>query len=124
MREAKREALPVERINTEGELKIPLPNETVDAVLLYDVIHLVGENDSSGINDRKKLYGEVSKIAKNDALISVYPTHLITHTDISSIEEVKEELRQYFQFERGLSTRLVHDDRFVNGEILNFRKTN
>ena len=54
----------------------------------------------------------------------MYPTHLATHTDISSIKEVKEELTQYFQFERGLPARLVHDDNFINGEILNFRKIN
>ena len=109
-------------IETDGSLEIGLEDGSVDVVLLYDVIHLVGKNDSSTMIHRKKLYEEVYRIAKNNALISVYPTHLVTNTDISSIEEVKEELTQYFQFERELSARLIHDDNFVNGKILNFRK--
>ncbi len=112
----------IKRIDTKGELKIHLKDKTVDAILLYDVIHLVGKNDSSTMRDRKNLYEEVYRIAKNNALISVYPTHLTTHTDIDSIKEVKQEIEQCFLFERRISSKLVHDDGFVNGEILNFRK--
>ena len=36
----------IKRIDTSSRLKIPLKKETIDVVLLYDVIHLVGENDS------------------------------------------------------------------------------
>ena len=122
MLEAGKEGLPVERIDTEGKLEIPLPDETVDVVLLYDVIHLVGKDNSSGIKDRKRLYEEVARVAKDNALISVYPPHLATHTDISSIEELKEEFAEYFQFERELSAGLIHDDNFVKEKILNFRK--
>ena len=109
-------------INTKGELKIPLKDKIVDVVLLYDVIHLVGKNDSSTIGDRKKLYKEVYKIAKNNALVSIYPNHLTTHTDISSIKEIKKELEEYFQFEKEFSITLIHDDNFINGKVLNFRK--
>ena len=112
----------IKRIYTNGKLKIPLGDENVDVVLLYDVIHLVGKNDSSKVNDRMKLYKEVYRIAKDNALISVYPTHLTTHTDISLVKEVKKELIQYFQFEKEFSSKLIHDDKLVDGKILNFRK--
>jgi len=123
MKRVRREGLKnIKRIDTKGELKIPLKAKTVDAILLYDVIHLVGKNDSSTRGDRKKLYENVYRIAKNNALISVYPTHLTTHTEIISIEEIKQEIAQYFLFERRTTSRLVHDNNFENGEILNFRK--
>jgi ubiquinone/menaquinone biosynthesis C-methylase UbiE len=123
MERAKTEGLEnIRRIDTSGEVKIPLKDKTVDAVLLYDVIHLVGRNNSSTVNDRKRLYEEVYRVAKDGAFISVYPTHLTTHTDISSTEEVKEELTKYFKFERELSVRLVHDDNFIYDKVLNFRK--
>ena len=111
----------IKRIDADGELKIPLKDKSVDAVLLYDVIHLVGENDSSTARDRKKLYEEIYRVAKDDALVSVYPTHLTTHTDISSSEEVKQEIERYFKFEKKIFSKLVHDDNIENGEILNFR---
>ena len=113
----------IKKIHTNGELKIPLRDETVDAVLLYDVVHLVGKNDSSTVNDRMILYKEVYRIAKNNALISVYPTHLATHTDITSNEEIRRELKEEgFKFERGEYVRLIHDENFVSGSVLNFRK--
>jgi len=123
MKKVGREGLKnIKRIDTQREMKIPLKNKIVDAVLLFDVIHLVGKSDSSTKRDRKKLYEEVYRVSKNNALISVYPTHLTTHTDINSIKEVKQEIGQYFLFEKRILSRLVHDDKYENGKILNFRK--
>jgi len=44
--------------------------------------------------------------------------------DDNNFEEkvVKQEVAQYFLFNRKILSRLVHDDDFENGEILNFRK--
>ena len=112
----------IKTICTDGQLNIPLNDKTVDVVLLYDVIHLVGSNDSSTADDRKKLYREINRVMKNSGLVSVYPTHLTTHTDISTIEEVKNEFLQYFKFEEMISSRLIHDNNYVSGNILNFRK--
>lgn len=123
MERAKAEGLEnIRRIDTNGELKIPLKNKTVESVMLYDVIHLVGRNNSSIVDDRKRLYEEVYRVAKDGALISVYPSHLATHTDIRSTEEVKEEITQHFKFERELLVRLVHDDNYIYDKVLNFRK--
>jgi len=100
-------------IVTTEELKIPLPDESVDVVLLYDVIHLV--------KDRQKLFNEVDRIARKNALISVLPKHFREdmHTTLA---EVKKEIEQTFYFERTLFRKINHDDRLQKGHILNFRK--
>jgi len=36
-------------------------------VLLYDVIHLVGKNNTSTVDDRKKLYKDVYRITRKNA---------------------------------------------------------
>ena len=57
-----------------------------------------------------------------EAVDHVRNENTLVNVDISSIEEAREELMQYFQFERELPARLIHDDNFVNGKILNFRE--
>ena len=76
------------------EPKINLESESIDVVLLYDVIHLVGKNNTSTVDDRKKLYKYVYRLTRKNALISVYPSHLTTHTDVTSKEEIKKEMEE------------------------------
>ena len=105
------------------ESKINLENESIDVVLLYDVIHLVGKNNTSTVDDRKKLYKDVYRITRKNALISVYPSHLTTHTDVTSKEEIKKEIEGTgFSFEKEIYTELIHDNNKVKDYILNFRK--
>ncbi len=100
-----------------------LEKDSVDNVLLYDVIHLVGKENTSNKKDRKKLYKEVHRITKKHGFISVYPTHLETHTDVTGIDEIKQEiLDSGFSIEKTLTVQLIHDDHFEIGTILNFRK--
>jgi len=121
---AKKENLTnIKTINTSKKIKTNLKDSSIDVVLLYDIIHLVGKNDSSTLKDRNKLYKEIYRISKQNALISVYPTHLTTHTDVTSNNEIKKEiLDSGFEFEKEIYTKLIHDDDFINGKILNFRK--
>ena len=121
---AKKENLTnIKIINTSGKIKTNLKDNSVDIVLLYDIIHLVGKNDSSTLKDRKKLYKEVYRISKQNTLISVYPSHLTTHTDVTSNEEIKKEIEKAgFKFEKALYVKLIHDDELIKGEILNFKK--
>jgi len=105
------------------ESKINLENESIDVVLLYDVIHLVGKNNTSTVDDRKKLYKDIYRITRKNALISVYPSHLTTHTDVTSKEEIKKEIEETgFSFEKEIYTELIHDNNKVKDYILNFRK--
>ena len=113
----------IKTIKTPKKIETNLKNSSIDIILLYDVIHLVGKNDSSNLKDRKKLYEEVFRIAKPNALISVFPTHLKTHTDINNIDEVKKELLDSgFKLEKEFSKELLHDDNIANERILNFGK--
>lgn len=121
---AKKEGLTnIKRINTSGKIDTGLRNDSIDAVLLYDIIHLVGKDDSSTLKDRKKLYKEAHRLIKPSGMLSVYPTHLKTHTDVGSVEEIRREIIDFsFEFEKEFLEILVHDDIFIDGKILNFRK--
>ena len=121
---AKKEGLTnIKRINTSGKIDTGLRNDSIDAVLLYDIIHLVGKDDSSTLKDREKLYKEAHRLIKPSGMLSVYPTHLKTHTDVGSVEEIRREIIDFsFEFEKEFLEILVHDDIFIDGKILNFRK--
>ena len=104
----------IERIDVQERIKVPLQKESVDVVLLYDVIHLVG--------NRKKLLTEIYQVSKPNALISVYPKH---HQEDMNMEldDVKEEIESAgFGFERMLYKTLMHNNYIEQGDILNFRK--
>ena len=103
----------IKRIDTSGELKIPLADESVDIVLLYDVFH---SYYFSQVADRRKLLEEVRRVSKRDALISVWPKHMES--------EAKEEIESAnFYLEREYSGTLIHDDKDIEkGKVLNFRK--
>ena len=103
----------IKRIDASGELKIPLHDESVDVVLLYDVFH---SYYFSQVADRKKLLEEVYRVSKPDAFISVWPKHMES--------EAKEEIESAnFYLEREYSGMLIHDDEDIEkGKVLNFRK--
>ncbi len=113
----------VKLVNTSGKIKTKLKNSSIDVVLLYDIIHLVGKNNSSVLKDRRRLYKEIYRISKQSALISVYPSHLATHTDVTSNEEIRKEIEEAgFKFENEVHTELIHECSKIKGHILNFRK--
>jgi ubiquinone/menaquinone biosynthesis C-methylase UbiE len=104
----------IERLDVPEGIKVPLQEESVDVVLLYDVIHLVG--------NRRKLLTEMHQVLKTNALISVYPKH---HQEDMNMEldDVKEEIESAgFGFERMLYKTLMHDNYLEQGYVLNFRK--
>jgi len=104
----------IKRIDMQEETKVPLSEESIDVVLLYDVIHLVG--------NRKKLLAEMHRVLKHRALLSVYPKH---HQEKMNMEldDVKEEIESAgFCFERMIYKTLMHDNHLEQGYIINFRK--
>jgi len=109
-------------IKTSGELKINLENESVDVVLLYDVLHYMD------VKERRKIYDEVYRILKSDGFFSVYPKHLksdgalwnLSGMELEAI--VKEIKREKFYFERKFFKSLIHDDNYDKGYILKFKK--
>ena len=94
-------------------MKIPLADESVDIVLLYDVFH---SYYFSQVADRRKLLEEVYRVSKRDAIISVWPKHMES--------EAKEEIESAnFYLENEYAGTLIHDNEdFEKGKVLNFRK--
>ena len=115
MRRAEKEGLKnIKRIDVSEEIKVTLQNESVDVVLLYDIIHLV--------NNRKELLTEIYRVSKPKALISVYPKHHREHMNME-LDDVKYEVESAgFSFEREFYKILMHDNCLVKGYILNFLK--
>jgi len=115
IKKAKAEGLEnIKVIKTQGELKIDLNDKSLDAVLLYDVLHY------HDMEERRKIYGEVYRILKNGALLSVFPRHHKEEMQLE-LEEVKKEIEKAdFSFERKFFKRLLHDDNFVKDYVFNF----
>jgi ubiquinone/menaquinone biosynthesis C-methylase UbiE len=117
-------------INTHGTVNVPLKSASVDVILLYDVIHLIGWTEDSPGNchkstaaDRRRLLEEMHRIAKPGGLLSVYLQHLDTHTDAGSEVQIRLEIERCgFHLERELHRTLIHDEHPVRGRVLNFRR--
>jgi ubiquinone/menaquinone biosynthesis C-methylase UbiE len=111
-------------LNTSGTARIDLEDETIDAVLLYDVLHY------RDTEERKELYHEVYRILKSGALLSVYPKHHkldwpLWNLADRTIEDIIKEIEksQFYFCDKNVKELLIHDDEYTQGQILNFRKT-
>ncbi len=114
MRKAKsKELRNIKIVKTSGELKIPLGDESIDIVLLYDVLHSYYFSP----DERRKLLREVYRVLKPNALLSVYPEHM-------ELEEIKREIEETnLHFEVEYLKTIIHDGRYTHGHILNFRRS-
>ncbi len=105
----------IERIAVKDQIKLLLPNESVDMILLYDVLHLV--------ESRERLLAELYRVSKPLGILSVYPKHHEKDMNMD-LDEVKEEIETMgFRFEKKCFKTLMHDDHLEQGYILNFRKS-
>jgi ubiquinone/menaquinone biosynthesis C-methylase UbiE len=115
MRKAKSAGLRniIKRMDTSGESKIDLTDESVDVVLLFDVFH---RYYFPRANDRRGLLTEIRRIMKPSASISVWPKHMES--------DAKEEIEAAgFSLESECSGTLIHDGHdSEKSQILNFRK--
>jgi ubiquinone/menaquinone biosynthesis C-methylase UbiE len=103
----------IERMETSAKLEIELTNESVDVVLLFDVFHSYYFPQAG---DRRRLLGEISRIMKPSAFMSVWPKHMESETE----DEIK---NANFHLEKEHSETLIHDNKNLEkGKILNFRK--
>jgi ubiquinone/menaquinone biosynthesis C-methylase UbiE len=103
----------VTRMDTSGEVRIELRDESVDVVLLFDVFHSYYFPQT---DDRRNLLNEIHRIMKPSAFISVWPKHMESEAK-GEIEEAN------FYLEREYSETLIHDNKdSERGQILNFRK--
>ena len=112
----------IEVINV--DTKIPLENESVNMILCYDVIHYQKEEE------RIAVYSEIRRILKKEGIFSVYPKHhkednpLMELAHINLEDVVKEIDKTGFILESKFLKRLLHDEYYNEGYILNFRKRN
>ena len=103
----------IERIDTSGEPRIDLTDESVDVVLLFDVFH---SYYFAQADDRKSLLNEIYRVMKPSAFISVWPKHMESEAG----DEIK---NANFRLEKEHSEMLIHNNKDrERGQILNFRK--
>jgi len=98
---------------TSGELRIALPEESVDVALLFDVFH---RHYFPQIDDRKMLMDEIYRITKTNGFVSVWPKHMES--------EVRGEIEgANFYLEKEYLGTLIHDNKDIEtGKVINFRK--
>ena len=102
--------------------RINLEDQSIDAMLLYDVLHYM-ESER-----RRRVYAFAFRILKTGAIISVYPKHHKSDEPLLNLaemelEDVIDEIENSgFCFESEFFKELVHDESYNMGRIVNFRK--
>jgi ubiquinone/menaquinone biosynthesis C-methylase UbiE len=102
------------------ELKTSLENNSVDFILCYDVVHY--------LKDRAIIYNELYRVLRPKGILSLYPKHHendhplmeLAHMKLEDI--IKEVEEAGFCLHHKFFKRLIHDDYYNDGYILNFRK--
>ena len=110
----------IERIDASGEPRIKLADNSVDVVLLFDVLHYYYFPRAEG---RRQLLSEIYRVLRPNAVLSLYPTHLQPPME-PKLEDVKREIYEAnFYLESECSGMLLtHGNSIEKGQVLNFRK--
>ncbi len=109
-------------IKTNGVVTLDIKAESIDVVLLYDVLHYFK------VLEREKLYSEVFHILRQNGILSVYPKHVIEDSPLDQfrqlhLDDVKKEIiYSNFKFQEKYCDTISHDDFLDQGCVLNFRK--
>ena len=102
----------IKRIDTSGEMKIYLDDESVDAVLLYDIFWYFTLWDSR----LPQLFSEVYRVSRPNALVSVYPKHIDSEQLLERLEDAG------FRFKEQIFDTFLHKKRLGRDFVLNFAK--
>ncbi len=110
-------------INSQSaDLKINLEDESVDVILVYDVLHYYN------VVERNKIYDEFYRVLKKEGLLSIYPKHnkfdqpFWNFADMRLEDIIKEIEVAKFNFKGKFYKRLIHDNFYNMGYLLNFTK--
>lgn len=107
-------------MKTSGKLKMDLEDESVDVVLLYDVLHSYYFPKEE---DRRSLLCEVYRILKSNGFISFYPGDPEVSHNYSELETIKREIENAnFHLESEYTGMIIHEDVIQKGHVLKFRK--
>lgn len=102
-------------IEKDVESKIPLPMNYVDIVFLYDIFWYFRPTENRITNLLKEVY----RVAKSNALISVYPTHVNSY----ELRRFRNKMKNKgFSLESEYSKQLVHEENLETGNLLNYIK--
>ncbi len=105
---------------TVGGANIELPDESVDVILLYDVLHSWYHPQSG---QRKEILYELHRVLRADGLLSFYPGDPEVYDHRSELAAIQREIRQVqFRLQRRQATTLIHEGSVVEGHIFSFTK--
>jgi ubiquinone/menaquinone biosynthesis C-methylase UbiE len=102
---------------------INLAAGSVDAVLIYDVLHYLNRDE------RKNLFKSVNSVLKDVGILSVFPKHYQSDQPMWHLAElriddiIKEIENNQFTLIKKFAKRLIHDDRIETGIVINFKKS-
>lgn len=112
----------IEIVCTTGSVTLAFEAESIDVVLLYDVLHYFDPDE------RAALYSEALRVLRPKGLLSVYPKHVADDAPLNKLdsirrEDVKQEITEAgFKFQGKYCDTLSHDDFLNQGCVLNFTK--
>lgn len=105
------------------DLSAELKNGSVDAILLYDVLHFFEQQE------RNRLYSESSRILRPEALLSVFPKHSVEDTDPHgslaelTVDDIIREIESTdFSLDKKIFKTALHNVHLEKACILRFRK--
>jgi len=106
----------IEFITTSGEIEFPLPDEMIHVVLMYDVLHLLDDNE------RNKLFREAHRVLKKNGFVSYHATHLGSKYDVN-LEEIHEKMKiNGFRLDKDFKKPMFHWEWIEDSIIFNYYK--
>ena len=122
MRKAEAEGLTnIKRMEASGQLKIDLEEESIDVVLLYDVLH---HYYFPRAGDRGRILQEVHRVLKPNGFVSFYPGDPQVYHNYHELEITERQIENVdFRLASEHSGMLIHEGMLVRGKVLNFRKS-
>jgi ubiquinone/menaquinone biosynthesis C-methylase UbiE len=112
----------IELVLTNDVVKLDLKDESIDVVLLYDVLHYLDKEE------RYHLYRETHHVLRANGFVSVYPKHVIEDSPLDNfkdmhLDDVKMEIQGCnFEFRDKYCGPISHDDFINQGCVFNFVK--
>ena len=110
----------IQLVPTAVRANIPLPDESVGVILLYDVLHSWYHPRSQ---QRKRILHELYRVLHSDGLLSFYPGDPEVFDHHSELAAILREIREtnFCLQSREVQT-LVHEGSVVQGHIFGFTK--
>jgi len=121
IRKAEAEGLTnIKRMEASVRLKIDLRDESIDVVLLHDVLH---HYYFPRAGDRGRILQEVHRVLKPDGFVSFYPGDSEVYHDYQELEVIERQIEDAgFYLVSEHPGMLIHEGILVKGKLLSFRK--